>query len=136
MNDLDWVFKVVGIEKITDGDTYWLHLDVGFRQTQLTHLRLQGYDTPEIWHPKSEHEREKASEAKTFVTEWFLRHLRAPGHRVLARTYKDPDSFGRWLACLNPYDEAGAAVGHLGEELRDEGLASIWPTRWREEFDT
>lgn len=133
----DWTFVVVGVVKVTDGDTFWLRLDVGFRQVQLTHLRLADYDTPEVYGRKSDFELFKARQATAFVAEWLDWHLDSADVYVMATTRKDPDSFGRWLATLTAYDLAsGRRLSSLGEQLREAELASIWPTRWREEFDT
>lgn len=127
----DWVFQVVGVEKVTDGDTFWLRLDVGFRQTQLTHLRLMDYDTPELYRPQSDFERDEARRARNFVIHWLDAYM---DQGIRARTEKDPDAFGRWLVTLDVPHEDGV-TSHLGQELQDLGLASLWPTRWREEFD-
>lgn len=131
-----WQFKVVGVEKITDGDTYWLRLDVGFRQTQLTHLRLLDYDTPELFRPQSDYERGEARRAKEVVEEWFL-FINDPSTTVVVRTENDPDSFGRWLGEFTAHKEDGElhVNGHLGRHLSNLMLASEWPLRWREVFD-
>lgn len=135
MIDFDWAFEVIGVYKVTDGDTFWLHLDVGFRQQQLTEIRLLDFDTPELYRPKSDFEREKAREAKAMVEEWFEHVLAQEDSEVWVRTEKDPDSFGRWLGEVVVFDSSGM-IAHLGESLRGVDLASRWPTRWREEFDT
>lgn len=119
-----YVYKVVSVVKITDGDTYWLRLDVGFRQEILVDLRLLGYDCPEM-NRGSLFEKAQAKKAKALAEDFF----RADG--IMVRTEKDPDSFGRWLG-----EVRNTTTGELlGEVLRSEGLASVWPTRWAEEFD-
>lgn len=130
-----WRFEVLGIEKITDGDTFWLVVDVGFRQTQLTQFRLNRYDTPEIWRPKSDFEATEAKRARNFVIEWLNSYMGLSDSEVWATTYKDPGSFGRWLADFEATDSTGFTISHLGDELRAQDLATVWPTRWREEFD-
>lgn len=124
-------FPVNTIEKITDGDTYWLHLDVGFRQSMLAHLRLNEWDTPEL-RRGSDYEKEQAKRAKKLVEGFMWNHLESEG--LWVRTYKDPDSFGRWLADVWGYDSRGKV--DLGQYLADMNLATPWPTRWREEYDT
>lgn len=135
MRDWQWVSEVVGVEKVTDGDTFWLRLDVGFRQQQLTEVRLLGFDTPELYRPKSDLERDKAREAKGTVETWFDDLLPLDSVSVWVRTEKDPDSFGRWLGEVFALNAEGEQVSHLGEFLVSLDLASRWPTRWRDQFD-
>jgi endonuclease YncB( thermonuclease family) len=115
-------YEVTEVVKVTDGDTYWLQVDVGFRETVLINVRLNGYDCPEL-HSSNIYERERANDAKEFATTWFQEHVKA---RVT--TEKDPDSFGRWLG------DVYCNGVHLGQELHQEGLATIWPKRWHEEY--
>lgn len=125
------VYATISVRKFTDGDTYWLYLDTGFRQTTLVQIRLFGYDTPE----KSKgtpHERAEAKRAAAFTADWITRAL-ADG-TLWVRTEPDPDDFGRWLG-ETWVERLDGTVELLGDALRTQGLASVWPTRWREEFD-
>lgn len=127
-----YLYEVVGVEKITDGDTYWLQLDVGFRQQMLAHIRLFGWDTPELYRG-SEFEKERAREARDEALTFFERWL--PAHKVWCQTEKDPDSFGRWLGRIFVDDDKLDGVVSLGQELEDMELATTWPTRWRDIYD-
>lgn len=129
MTTLPYIYKVTDIVKVTDGDTYWLRLDVGFRQEILIDCRLSGYDCPER-NSGSAFEKEQAVKATEVATDFLLRW---PGD-LWVRTEKDPDSFGRWLGEVWREDANGART-RLGDILRLRNLASIWPIRWREEFD-
>jgi len=136
MRTQPYVYRVTEVVKITDGDTYWLRLDVGFRQTMLVNVRLLGYDCPER-NRGSEREKDAARRA-TKVAELFFGYALDPesGVTCWVRTEPDPDDFGRWLGDV--WDESDGdpwPEEHLGAALRREGLASVWPTRWREEFD-
>jgi endonuclease YncB( thermonuclease family) len=121
----EYVYRVTEVVKVTDGDTFWLRVDVGFRALVLAHTRLNGYDTPER-NSRDPYEREAAALAAGHAAA-FLHAALADGD-LWVKTYKDPDSFGRWLGDVT----SGGVL--LGESLRAEGLASLWPTRWREEF--
>jgi endonuclease YncB( thermonuclease family) len=123
MTDRQYVYRITEVVKVTDGDTYWLKVDVGFRMEALIHVRLAGYDCPER-NKGSEHERTQAKLATDEARGWF-----SYGDMWI-RTEKDPDDFGRWLGEI--WDEH---FGSLGEHLRKQGLASAWPTRWRDEFE-
>lgn len=130
MTSQQYVYKVSNVRRVVDGDTYWLDLDVGFRQTGLVNIRLSGYDCPERA-KGSAHEREQAKYATGYADAWLLA---TPGV-LWVRTEPDPDDFGRWLGEIWAEDEGGTKR-LLGEYLRSLGLASIWPQRWRDEFDT
>ena len=130
MAERQYLYVVTGIERIVDGDTYWLHLDVGFRQNQLTCIRLMGYDCPErVGGSKFEHD--KADEATMAASAFFVaaEMIRQP---VWCRTEKDPDNFGRWLGEL--WYEGESKV-FLGAYLAGQKLATPWPIRWRTVYD-
>lgn len=129
MTERQYVYKITEVVKVTDGDTYWLRVDVGFRGTLLINVRLMGYDCPEA-RRGSEYERAQAVAARD-AAETFLTRVTLDSW---VRTEKDPDNFGRWLGHIWQEPEPGV-VWPLGNWLRDLKLASVWPTRWREEFD-
>jgi len=77
---------------VTDGDTIDVFLDLGFHNYAYETLRIHGIDAPEIFRPKSDEEREAGERAKARVVELCLdRH-------VLVRSYKDRQTFGRFVA--------------------------------------
>ncbi len=125
---LEYVYRIQRIEKVTDGDTLWLHLDVGFRQSMLVHIRLAHHDAPEMFRPRSEHELTMARRASGFVNDWISDRLDSG---VYIQTAKDPGSFGRWLGDVFTAD--GQA---MADEMVAEGLAVVWPERWRDKYDT
>lgn len=135
MSSAEYVRRVTGVLKISDGDSYWLYRDDGFYNTGLTHVRLWGYDTPELHSPKaSAIEKDEARVAAAYAVRWFETYLADPEVTVWLRSVgRDPDSFGRWLCEI--WWEAGEHKMFLGDQLRRLGLASVWPTRWRDEFD-
>lgn len=133
-----YVFDVAEIHRVTDGDTYDLTLleETAFYRKQLTRLiiRLDFADCPEL-RRGSAFERQEAKTATLVAEEW----LRADGRRLKCRTRQPgPDTppvgdggYGRWLGDLWD-DDTGQ---NLRSHLRSYGLASVWPTRWRDEFD-
>lgn len=128
----EYVYPVTKVERIVDGDTYWLHLDVGFRQTQLTCIRLFGYDTPEKVGGDLA-ERAAAVMATSESVRWFNHALDDPLTTVWVETKPDPDVFGRWLGEIYSEDRDGE-VDFLGRWLFGNRLATEWPTRWREAY--
>lgn len=133
-----YTFRVTGVERVTDGDTYWLRLDVGFRQSILVPIRLLGYDTPEM-NSGSAFEKSMGQHAREVAWDWLEDAADAnvnPHASLWVRTEKDPDNFGRWLGDLWLESDGDQwPERHLGAELREQGLASVWPVRWRTEFD-
>ena len=126
-----YTFPAIRVEKITDGDTYWLHLDTGFRQTTLAHLRLNQWDTPEL-RRGSEFEKSEARRATEAASDFITEAVTAEA--LWVRTYKDPDSFGRWLADIHRINDDMITID-LGQYLHEQDLATRWPTRWREIYD-
>lgn len=109
--------------RVVDGDTYDLKVDTGFYMTYAHRFRLYGYDTPELYRG-SDFEKKEAQTAKNFVEEWF-----AANPDFWIRTYK-ADSFGRWLC------DVFTDQDRLSDALVEAHLATEWPTRWREVYDT
>ena len=117
--------------RVVDGDTVDLFVDLGFYQYKRMRIRLAGIDTPEL-NSKDPDQRELAQKAKQWMvdklrpvmiadtvilTEWPLRVV----------TYKDPDSFGRWLGDL--YVKSGTGEESINATLLDLGLAKTYMPR-------
>lgn len=135
MTSRQYVYRITEIVKVTDGDTYWLRVDTGFRQTLLINVRLNGYDCPER-HKGSAFEKTEAIRAASVATDFLEPVTPIPGSSLWVRTEKDPDNFGRWLGDVwIESDSDRWPERHLGAELRSHGLASVWPQRWRDEYE-
>ena len=103
------------IERIIDGDTLVVNVDVGFRMVQTMVFRLYGVNTPEIVGEN----RAKGLEAKNFVIE-----LLPVGKEVEIKTYKDKqEKYGRYLAEVWFVPEEGEQRGDLATQLIAAGLA-------------
>lgn len=130
-----YVYRVTEVVKVTDGDTYWLRVDVGFRANHLINVRLLGYDCPERTRG-SAREKAEAVRARSVATDFLEPAVARPRASLWVRTEADPDSFGRWLGDVWLESDGDQwPEKHLGAALRDQKLASVWPTRWRDEFD-
>ena len=85
----------VTINRVIDGDTFEVEINLGFNLKKFTILRLKGYDAPETtWRAKSDKELELGFEAKRFVE----KRSKAPWVLYVSGKYKD--SFGRILGNL------------------------------------
>ena len=105
------------IERVIDGDTLIVKIDLGFRTFREETLRLRGIDAPEIRTPAGK-------KAKAFVTK-ALSNIK----QVVIRTYKT-DVYGRYVGDLfydpqlNQKDQIFEQGKFLNQELLTRGLAS------------
>jgi micrococcal nuclease len=83
-------------ERVIDGDTVVLRVDLGFRVHTIIHLRLRGYSAPELHEPGGQ-------EAKTVA----LRLLAAAEHIIVETWGK---SFDRWVGDVWVDDQSLAAL--------------------------
>lgn len=116
--DHTYDYRVKGIRRVVDGDTFDFVLDLGFFITKVVRIRLKAIDTYEVYGPH-------ASERGKLASEFARRWLTAPARDLRCQTYPDPESesplpdgaFGRWLGDV--YDVVTGT--HLNDALRDAG---------------
>lgn len=92
------------LERVIDGDTLKLHIDLGFDTFIAETVRLRGIDAPE-------RKTEKGQAAKRFVTRQIKQ-----ANEIIVRTHWE-DKFGRYLVDVWVDDE------YLNQYLLDEDLA-------------
>jgi endonuclease YncB( thermonuclease family) len=126
---LPYVQRITDVVRVVDGDTYHLQVSLPFYLQAVITVRLDGFDCPEL-NGGDAYEKQKGQEAKALAVEF----LTLQDAILWVRTEKDPDSFGRWLGDIWSEDVDGNQQ-HLGDVLRAAGLASVWPTRWHQEFE-
>jgi len=102
-------FYKARVEKVVDGDTIEVTIDLGFLLTTRRRLRLLRVNTAEI-HAQEDSLRQKAANAKERMIELLT------GKDILIRTEK-ADSFGRFLA------EVWLDEMNVNDWLLAEGLA-------------
>lgn len=113
-------YKVKGIPRVIDGDTFDFDLDLGFYATLRIRVRLANIDTYEIF-GKNAHE--LGQTAKGAAAIWLFERLEQDRLRVrtIAETPNVPvadGSFGRWLGIV--YDARTKEL--LADFLRKEGF--------------
>ena len=109
-----YVYRLLRVARVVDGDTIDLDLDLGFSITLRQRVRLIGIDAPET-RTRDAAEKARGLEAQRFVAEWFQR----PG-QVLVRTTKE-EKYGRMLAdCFREGEPS------LCAELLERGLAMAY----------
>jgi endonuclease YncB( thermonuclease family) len=102
---------------ITDGDTYDVYISLGLDQYAYTTIRLHDFDTAEIFHPSNAAERAHGMAAKARVTELIL------NKPVLLRTYRDAETFGRYVADVALVTPNPVTLTDVAAVLQDEGFA-------------
>lgn len=102
-----FVYKVLEVINVYDGDTATVRVDLGMYVSIVAKLRLVGIDAPEM------------STSGGVASRDHLRFLcRQPP--LVIRTYKDPgDKYGRWLA------EIWAGDVCLNDQMVADGFAVV-----------
>lgn len=85
--------------RVVDGDTIDLLVDVGFYMTATLRFRVLGIDTPELRRGTAE-QKVAGKAAKVRVEELMKEALEYSGPWPLRIRTEKADSFGRWLATI------------------------------------
>lgn len=106
------------IERVVDGDTFDIVVDLGFKITTHQRIRLQGIDTPETYNVKKDSEEyKKGMAAKNFA----LERIEANNFEAVIETLKDTGKFGRYIATVWLADSQIS----LNDELVQKGYARV-----------
>jgi micrococcal nuclease len=108
-----YTYFVKSIDRIVDGDTIDISIDLGFDLTKKERVRLAGIDTPEK-RTKNLKEKEMGYQA----TEFLEMHL-MEATKLTVRTEKD-GKFGRMLGWLYKTDEDTMSINQI---MIDKGYA-------------
>lgn len=111
-------FYEAAIDRIVDGDTIDLIVDLGFDVAYKTRVRLAGLDVPEI-RTKDLEQKELGLAAKAFVADWLEAH-----EKVYVRTLKDSSGkFGRILGYIYADEEM---VHCLNDDILSSGHGEVY----------
>ena len=108
-----YTYFVKSIDRIVDGDTIDISIDLGFDLTKKERVRLAGIDTPEK-RTKNQKEKEMGYQA----TEFLEMHL-MEATKLTVRTEKD-GKFGRMLGWLYKTDKETMSINQI---MIDKGYA-------------
>ena len=131
-------YKVKSVERVVDGDTVDVVLDLGFGLYKKERVRVAGVDTPE---KRTRNDREKllGLDATAFAESWFSEH-----EGTIVRTEKD-GKYGRMLGwfyrgeeCFNHrlIDEGYAWSYTGGTKVDTEDMASLMLLLNKRGYDT
>jgi micrococcal nuclease len=90
------------VDRVIDGDTIVMMIDLGFHMTAKVSIRLYGVDTPEL-RSRDAKEKEAARNARAFTEVWCNEAVGNPkpsdewADWPFVVTTSKSDSFGRWL---------------------------------------
>ena len=108
-----YTYFVKSVDRIVDGDTIDISIDLGFDLTKKERVRLAGIDTPEK-RTKNPKEKEMGYQA----TEFLEMHL-MEATRLTVKTEKD-GKYGRMLGWLYKTDEDTTSINQI---MIDKGYA-------------
>lgn len=78
--------------RVVDGDTFDMEVDLGFGLKMQQRFRINDYDAPETWRPKSDAEEAHGNMATARAEELVM------GKDITIRSTKVPGIYGRWGA--------------------------------------
>lgn len=113
MRDAYW--RKCRMERVVDGDTMQVVIDVGFRLQIEERIRLLGVNAPEM-------RTAEGPLAKAWANEWFLVHTHQPMRWPFMLRTEKSDSFDRWLGVIE------CCEGHV---LNDDLLTTGHAERYR-----
>jgi len=84
-------------ERVIDGDTLDVNIDLGFKITTVQRIRLAGINTPETYNVKKDTEEyQKGIAAKQYLEQ----RLAANNNQILIETEKVTEKYGRYIGTM------------------------------------
>ena len=104
------------VEKVVDGDTFDVIIDLGFKMTTNQRIRMSGINTPETYNVKKDSEEyQKGMASKLYMEQ----RLAANNYEIELVTEKTTEKYGRYLGTVTLPDSAVT----LNDELVEKGFA-------------
>lgn len=104
------------LEKVVDGDTLDVIIDIGFKLTTNQRIRLAYVNTPEIFSQKPDSEEyRRGMQAKEYVLKRFAENR----NEMEIETFKRTGKYGRYIGIIKLADSDLT----LNDELLKQGLA-------------
>lgn len=105
------------VDRVVDGDTAWLNVDLGFRVVVRVDFRLLGINTPELV---------GATRTAALASKAELERLLSLGPLTVTTYKPEPtDKYGRWLATILVQTPTGPL--NVNEALVAGGFAVRYP---------
>lgn len=106
------------IDRIVDGDTIDIIVDLGFKITTNQRIRLKGINTPETYNVKRDSDEYKKG---TIAKEFVMKRITENNSEALIETDKDTGKYGRYIATIWLADSEIS----LNDELVEKGFAIV-----------
>lgn len=104
------------VEKIVDGDTIDVVIDLGFKITTFQRIRMAKINTPETYNVKKDSEEyQKGLASKNYVEQ----RIAANNNEILLETERVTEKYGRYIGTIYLADSTTS----LNDELVENGLA-------------
>jgi micrococcal nuclease len=104
------------VERVVDGDTIDVVIDLGFKITTNQRIRLARINTPETYNVKKESEEYQ----KGIVSKQYIEHrLAANNYEIELETEKVTEKYGRYIGIIMLADSTVT----LNDELVEKGFA-------------
>ena len=104
------------VERVVDGDTFDVVIDLGFKITTNQRIRMAKINTPETYNVKKDSEEYQ----KGMLSKQFMEHrLAANNFDIELETEKVTEKYGRYIGTIWLADSAIS----LNDELVEKGLA-------------
>ena len=104
------------VEKVVDGDTFDVVIDLGFKMTTNQRIRMAGINTPETYNVKKDSEEfQKGMASKQFMEQ----RLAANNYEIELETEKTTEKYGRYLGKVTLADSKVT----LNDEMVEKGFA-------------
>jgi len=115
--DTDWFQFQARLNRVVDGDTVDLLVDLGFRTRKRVRVRVKGIDTAEIYGvERGSEEYRRGKEHSSFARAWFEENAGDEDWPFVLATEKDHGKYGRW-----PGRIISKSTGHVyNEDIVDE----------------
>jgi len=112
-------YKIKSVDRIVDGDTVDVTIDLGFDILHKTRVRLWGINTPET-RTRDLEEKKRGYAASERLTELLDDVTTVHGDELLLKT-KEKGKYGRYLGVL--YRREAGIFSNINEQLVSEGHA-------------
>ncbi len=111
------------VNRVIDGDTIDIMIDLGFGIFKSVHARLWGINAPEISKPKDQEEYLKGLQTKIYLEDWMKQN--ASDGLIVIRSHNGKalkqEKYGRWLVEVYPINFTNETQS-LNDLLIKEGL--------------
>ena len=113
MKKPEYTYKIKSVDRIVDGDTVDLTLELGFSVSLSFRFRLTGFDAPETFRPMNEAEKTAGKQVTNYL-KLLLAKYNSSDHTLYVQSYK-MGAYGRYNGTL--YKEINGEYHCINDEI-------------------